>query len=194
MIKNKKGVTLVVLVITVIVLIIIAGISIQFGREAINDVRNKKVMTELSNVQQAIFERYTLLKSAGADEKIAEFKTNDVDLDEDINRPKELLGTRIVDINDLEDYGFTKYEVTYYTDMFFEEYYYLLDKSDLDKIGINSEKVSDKSYSYIVNYSTGEVFDIEHTLQIDEYDEDKKGALLDSVSNKIEENKYDFAD
>ena len=66
MMKNEKGVTLIIVVITVIVLTIIAAVSITFSKDTINEVGNKKTMAELSNIQQAIFEQYVLLKSYGS--------------------------------------------------------------------------------------------------------------------------------
>ena len=61
MIKNEKGITLITLAITIIVLAIIASISINFGKDTLTEVENKKIMTELSSIQQAIFERYILI-------------------------------------------------------------------------------------------------------------------------------------
>ena len=109
MIRNEKGITLVILVITVIVLMIIALVSINFGGDTIEEVKEKKNVTELSTVQQAIFQQFALLESYLEDGIIAEVQTEDVIMREDVNRPELLLGLRIVDEETLDEYGFTEY-------------------------------------------------------------------------------------
>ena len=102
MIKNEKGITLVALVITIAVLMIIALISIDLGKETIVQVENKKITTELSTVQQAIFQQYTLLESYGYDGIIPEEVTENMIMREDVNRPELLLGVRIVNLETLD--------------------------------------------------------------------------------------------
>ena len=58
-IGNQKGVTLIVLVITIIVLIIIAGISIGTGISGMKQAKENKLLTELGMVNHAALERYT---------------------------------------------------------------------------------------------------------------------------------------
>ena len=114
-------------------------------------------------------------------------------LEKDINRPKELVGIRIVSISTLENnYGFTNYKTLYTTSTPYEEYYYILTKEDLKLLGIDTNSVN-KDYSYIVNYSTGEVFDIAHSIYIEEYDKTLKvDAELDGTTTKVEEKQYNF--
>ena len=52
-IGNQKGVTLIVLVITIIVLIIIAGISIGTGISGMKQAKENKLLTELGMVNHA---------------------------------------------------------------------------------------------------------------------------------------------
>ena len=194
MMKNEKGVTLIIVVITVIVLTIIAAVSITFSKDTINEVGNKKTMAELSNIQQAIFEQYVLLKSYGSEgQKPLTVATDDVFLEDDVDRPLELVGMRIVDDSSLNDYGFSTYKVTYTTDMPYENYYYLLTKADLANIGISDDS-DGKDYTYIVNYSTGEVFDLVHTIYIDEYNSELTNAKLTGATNVLEDTEYNFTE
>ena len=195
MMKNEKGITLIAIVITIIILTIIAAISITFSNDTLNDVVNQKIMIELSNVQQAIFEQYVLLRSYGSEGQVPIGNiTWDVFLEEDINRPLELLGKRIVNESNLEDYGFTQNKVTYTIDMPYENYYYVLKKTDLVDLGLQDNSDGNE-YSYIVNYSTGEVFDLMNKIYIKEYDSIfEEDAKLEGASNILEEDKYDFTE
>ncbi len=196
MMKNEKGVTLIALVVTIIVLGIIATVSIQYGTRTVTDVENKKIMTELANVQQAVFEQYILLRSYGSEGQIPEVTvTNDITLAEDTDRPLELFGTRIVNTSTLEGYGFTTYKMAYKAGMPYENYYYILTKSDLSNLGMADDNVEDKSYSYIVNYVTGEIFDLEHIVYIDEYDSTLgSDPRLTGGTTKVEEDEFDFTE
>ena len=195
MIKNEKGITLVALVVTIIVLGIIATISIRYGTKTVTDIENKKVMTELANVQQAVFEQYVLLKSYNKDGAVPGSSTENITLENDISRPEELIGTRVSNTNTLEDYGFTTYKISYDDSTTFEMYYYILTKSDLALIGIEEKNIENKDYSYIVNYSTGEVFDLKHIIYIDEYDSSLgSDPRLSGKTTKLEEEQYNFTE
>ena len=196
MMRNEKGVTLIAVVVTIIVLSIIATVSITYGSKTVTDVKNKKTMTELSNVQQAIFERYVLLKSYGSEGQIPTTSSaDDIVLNDDTERPLELLGTRIVETSTLEGYGFTTFKVTYTADMPYENYYYLLTKLDLNNLGISEANSEEEDYSYILNYSTGEVFDLKHIIYIDEYSSGLgSNPELTGTSTKLEEETHDFTE
>lgn len=196
MIRNEKGITLVILVITVIVLMIIALVSINLGGDTIEEVKEKKNVTELSTVQQAIFQQFALLESYLEDGIIAEVQTEDVIMREDVNRPELLLGLRIVDEETLEEYGFTEYVKKYTDTMTFEEFYYLLDEEDLNELGIKKDEKIENDFSYIVNYSTGEVFDIVNKTYIKAYESNEieiDNTVIENIL-KIEEEKYDFTE
>ena len=57
--RNNKGVTLVSLVVTIIVLLIIASISIVGGIQGADTAADNKLLTELDMVQHAVLQRYT---------------------------------------------------------------------------------------------------------------------------------------
>ncbi len=180
-IKDSKGITLVVLVITVIVLLILATITIRYGIEEVHEVSNKKMETDLKVVQQSIMQRYALLQSKG----LLNIKAPDINNDASIqdssetSRPEGLLGTRVADPKKtLDIYSFptdiklksdytASDSVSYSATYSFEAYYYLLDENDLSDLGITAESnfqssdlYASEQYKFMVNYSTGEVFDI----------------------------------
>lgn len=58
MLKEDKGITLIALTVTIIVLLIIAGIAIGGGNESIKMSKSNKLIAELDIVQHACLERY----------------------------------------------------------------------------------------------------------------------------------------
>ena len=59
MLKDSKGITLIALIITVIVLLILAAVGISGGRAAIKMSKDNRVKADLGVVQHAILERYS---------------------------------------------------------------------------------------------------------------------------------------
>ena len=205
--NSEKGITLIALVITIIVLFIILGISLNYGLDNIRTVSNKKFETELSIVQEAIIQRYTLLKVSNELGIIAPAITDNasINTESEINRPEEMVGTRIADLSYIKDNGFqnisfrSNYELNS-SGLKFEEYYYLLDGTDLEKLGI--EKGEEDSLSnnesnerkYVVNYKTGEVFDIKNKQYFDTAIKDSDPIYLQQNSVKINDRVYNFND
>lgn len=60
-IKNEKGITLIVLILTMLLLIIIAAISIDYAYDGIIYSKERRMLTEIEEVQQAVMEKYTEL-------------------------------------------------------------------------------------------------------------------------------------
>lgn len=124
---NNKGITLISLVITIILMAIIAGVSIvgtsNYNKKAIEI----KQMDELKMVQHSALERYTKSKLTG--EVLPGEQINKSDAEEIINNNNlniTLKGT--------------------------ENEYKRLNQSALEELGF-----SNTSDTYIVNYRTGEV-------------------------------------
>lgn len=193
--RKKDGITLGVLVVTIIVLLIILGISLNYGLSTLHEVTDDRTGTEISMVQQAVIQQYTLLITENEDGKIATEISSDVTLEEDEDRPLTLIGTRITDISTLSSNGFVQYLVDYIdtSEMTYEEYYYLIDENDMRELGISQnnetgEEVTDRSY--IINYSTGEVFDIANKT----YYTSQDPIYLDGTDSKINGDTYNFTD
>ena len=126
--RNNKGVTLVSLVVTIIVLLIIASISIVGGIQGADTAADNKLLTELDMVQHAVLQRYTKYS---------------------LTKDKELLvGTKV---NSLPNSTEITWQVR--NPQNDEEEYYELGSSELTNLGITNSKDT-----YIVNYSTGEVY------------------------------------
>ena len=62
MFRNEKGITLIALTVTIIILLIIAAITIGGGKESIKMTKSNKLLAELDMIQHACLERYTEYK------------------------------------------------------------------------------------------------------------------------------------
>lgn len=136
--KNTKGITLIALVITIIVLLIIAGISIK-GTIMIKDETKENIqISSLEMLQHAILERYTKAQLT-----IEELPGTPLELSEVQEIIKEI---NLKSGENITLKGIEYYEIT---------------QKDLEKLGITGEE-----NIFIVNYSTGEV--INKTLKVTE--------------------------
>lgn len=134
--KDIKGITLITLVLTIIIMLIIAGISITGTIMVKNKAEESIQISILEIVQHAILERYTKSQLT-----IEELPGNALEL----NEVQEI----IKEINLKSGENITLKGIEYYE----------LTQKDLEKLGITEEK-----NTFIVNYSTGEV--INKTLKI----------------------------
>ena len=175
---------------------ILVGITLNFGLSSVDDVTDDRSRTELAMVEQAIVQQYTLLLTQNQDGKIATEISSNVLLEDDTDRPETLVGTRIANVSTLNSYGFVQYIVDYINkaDMTYEEYYYLINQSDLEKLGVTYSDANKEHQerSYIVNYSTGEVFDIVNNI----YQTTEDPIYLDRAdsNSKIDTETYNFTD
>ncbi len=138
-IKKEKGVTLIALVITIIAMLILAGITINMGTNAVKDSKEDSLLSELRIVQNAILQRKTksdLTKEPYPGEKIIEAN---IDLEETIEEMNNNKAPEEEEINRKDNDN--------------SNYYFLsTENGGLKELGItNSED------AYIVNYKTGEV-------------------------------------
>lgn len=153
LIRNQKGVTLIALAVTIIVLIILAGIMLNIGQDGIKKSEKQILLSELGMVQNAVLQRKTkvdLTHEGYPGQKITEA---DIDLDnviQEINRMKAE-GKEVVNRKDTNN-----------------ENYYLLtnENGGLKNLGIKSAKDDNTEVrdDYIVNFETGEV--INYTTKV----------------------------
>lgn len=57
--QNNKGISMIILIVTIIVLLILSGITIGIGSNIFNESQNDTSMSELKMVKQAVLEKYT---------------------------------------------------------------------------------------------------------------------------------------
>ena len=143
--RENKGITLIALIVTIVVLLIIAGISINMGITGVDQASDNRLMSELEKVQHAITQRYTNFEL-----------TKDTSL---------IVGTKVDDLPTIPTpTGESKaptWKVLQFTSgatisTHPERKYYRLSKSDLENLGLTGDY---KNSSYIVNYYSGEVYD-----------------------------------
>lgn len=130
--KSNKGITLIALVITMIILLILGGISFTVGNNMIEEAQDKKLVSELNMVQHAILEQYAKYKTTKDASYIVGNKM-------ELAEVKNIANSIGIELGNIPD-------------SYANKDYYKLDKLSLLKIGI--ENTEDE---YIVNYISGEV-------------------------------------
>ena len=127
--RKTNGVTLVALIITVILLLIISGISITGTLRGHKETKEASQISELNMIQHAILERYT--KAQLTKEELPGTTITENDVKTIIDEIKDITGENIT------------LKGTEYKE---------LSISDLEKLGVTNEEDT-----FIVNYKTGEV-------------------------------------
>ena len=144
MLKDNKGITLLAIIITIIILLILTSVSIYVGSGSIKTSRNNTLESELEMVQHAVLEKHSQY-----------VMTHNEDF---------LVGEKITSDDEL-----VQIEDTFDIKLKLQGDYYRLQPSDLAYLGITN--VND---TYVVNYDTGEVLneskvktDLDRTLYRD---------------------------
>ena len=137
--KNNKGVTIISLAITLVVLAIIMGVTLNTGTKKISETKENQHAIETGIIYNAICQRYTKATLTG--EKL----------------PGEQLNSNSAEIVSFE--SATGISISAGD----EKEYYKLNKSSLLELGIEKEKDE-----YIVNYKKGQVLNLTRYLEYGE--------------------------
>lgn len=162
--KKNRGITMVALVITIVVLLIIAGISIGAGNNAIKNsklenLKTNMLLIEVKAKEQIENAKFRLGTSFSFNKATEEEKTNRVN-----TAKSEFKGEEIVDGNIFNN----NTKIT--TEKIQEDntnntYYYKLSTQDLIDMGLKNVKSDEKNGYYIVKYnltdSTIEIYNTE---------------------------------
>lgn len=133
--KNEKGITLIALVITIVVLFIILGVSVNLGLDSVDTAKDRDMQAELEIIQQAAVTEFTKAKQLGY--------TNSNDT------PPNFMGS-IVSVSNLPS-GIDWELDTEPTEKY--KSYYELTPENLAEL-----EITNTDYTYIINYYTGEVY------------------------------------
>ena len=145
--REERGITLIALVITVIILIILAGIGIGSVGGLRGDITNADdtvAVTNIKKVQQAVLEAYIMYKQT---ENINFLKGTKMEYSEAQNIAAQF--------NELIENINIELKQTNSTDD--DKCYYRIAPQNLKELGMTNTVSQDE---YMVNYSTGEVFNI----------------------------------
>lgn len=146
-IKEEKGITLAILIVTIIVMLILVGVTMDMGFDAADSAKISQQKSELQMVGQATISEYTKALKLNY---IPREETEEIV--EDI--PANFVGKEITNTGDnllpnlpSGDWALNQFDAVGYKS------YFRLTPEDLDKLNI-----SNTTDTYIVNYYTGEVF------------------------------------
>lgn len=156
MLKNNKGITMMMLVVTVIVLIILTGVSVQTGKVSTRDTKVARKVADMKLVKakvEVIYEqnRFNGESLIGVNE--VEWFTDDLDI-ELSEEEKNLI------VKDRNEKDMSKW------------LWYMWDREILMSQGLDPNMLSDNQY-YFVNYATGEILYTAGTI----YDNQKYYSL-----------------
>lgn len=182
-VREKKGITLMVLVITIIVLLIIAGISITYGDRTIKQAKLENLKTNMllieadakANVEEANFYLGTKFDNASEEEKSNRIMT----------AKEHLKGNVITDVtSDNIETTIEKDQEGMLEDNNNLIFYYKLDTEKLEEIGLNGIKDSEGIYivKYDIKNSTIEIY---NTVGFQNKDNEIKYSLTDIKNLEI---------
>jgi type II secretory pathway pseudopilin PulG len=142
-IKSKQGVTLVALAVSIVVMLILSGVSINIGVGSVNSTKDRNLQSELQMVQQVTITEYTKALELGY---IKEGDTTTI--------PANFIGTRVDSISGITlSNGNKWYFQDNPSDAVGYKSYFRVTPTDLKKLNVlNTE------HTYIINYYTGEVY------------------------------------
>ena len=153
--KENRGITMVTLVITIVVLLIIAGISIGTGNKVIksSELENIKTNMLLIKIKGKEYVENANFNIGTAFDKI----TDETEKANRISKAKaELKGTEITDVSEIdENIGIT--ETQFQKDIADLIFYYNLTTEDLIDMGISNVKSDEKNGWYIIKYNIKDV-------------------------------------
>ena len=164
--KNEKGITLVSLIITIVIIMILIEVSFSIIIDEMDDARNDKLWGEISMVRQSVIEQYQKALAVGKTGVPKDSEQLDVWIGEKIisqngesffsGTINEELERQGITNSDMFSYDYSNNEKCKYQ----EDCCYELNPNKLALLG-----VEDAKYTYIVKYKTGEVYN--KTKQID---------------------------
>lgn len=158
--KKNRGITMVALVITIVVLLIIAGISIGAGNNAIKNSKLENLKTNMllieakakEQIENAKFRLGTNFNNVTGEEKLNRINTAKV----------EFKGDEIVDgITFNNNAQITKEEIK--KDNAKNIYYYKLSTQHLTDMGLKNVKSDEKNGYYIVKYDLSDLSDLKNS-------------------------------
>ena len=140
-IRGNKGITLIALVITIVVLLIIATISVYSGKETIKKAKLEELKTNMLLIQ-AKAKEYVENANFKLGTKIDE--AQETERDDRISKAKEELKGNEIQKSDI-DITISDKEGKYI-------YYYKLTEDQLKEIGLSDVKSNTKDGEYMVEY------------------------------------------
>ena len=163
--KNQKGITLLVLVVTIIILLIIAVITLRHGLVSVQSTQNSVIETNLKVVQQAVLQEFAKNNVANSGKNSEEqVYIGKRQSSEDLQK---LLEDEPINLQNLgKD----------------PSPYYIVNSTDLEQIGIEIAM----GQEYLVDYETGEIWDVTNKV----YDDGTYAYLSGTTDENTDKEEY----
>ena len=184
--KKSQGITLISLVVTVIVMLILAGTGTAAVYTGLQEIKDNKLNTELGMVRQAIIQQYSLAEAVGKvkilpeEPKVSFWKGERLENGSSIDIPTN---------RNAEDENGNEFLVKWanYHPVYQEDFYYRITTEQLGELGVSS---NDSDNTYIVNYSTGEVYNETKKMTSESNLLYLPSTVYDNNTQKPEDNRF----
>lgn len=147
MLKNEKGITLLILVITILLMIILAGATINYGVNSLNTVKLQNFSYELQQIQGKVDSIYEKIKLG--DESYIILGNEITDSEKAMNTLNMVKGINYLNILD------SQRDQYYYQENF--SYYRYLTERELE----NLFDITSNPGDVIINFTTREVISVD---------------------------------
>lgn len=150
---NNKGVTIITLIVTILVILILSSIFISVGLDSLNEAKETEIKNEMYQLKQAVINKYTSYEKN--DGKIALVGTSALSKWGNKNECIEkVIATLQYEDESMDEIERRKARVSGEIARDYDEFVMLIDSDARVKLGL--ENSSDNVY--IVNYYTGSVY------------------------------------
>lgn len=191
--NKESGITLIILVITVIIMSILTGVTIYLGTTSVKDISEQQDLSVVNMIQEIVIAQYT---------KTQYLSQTGWKLSEHSTQPPSYYGeciltpSRYIQLPS-DDSSMFPSKAKYIADLSvstttYDDCYYRLDENVLKNLGItDSTDGNEDVHTYIVKYSTGEVYD--ETLGLSKFYV-KGNSELESITSYESSESTNFVD
>ncbi len=153
MLKNNKGISLITLILTIIVILILTAIFLSTGLDSIFEAKGSKNANEIAQLKSAISDRFnSYLKNEDTVALTGKLAKNTYTTDECINK---IISTLDFEKATDEEKETQKNKISNNISRDYEKYVMIIESGDMAQLGLENYS---KTNRYIVDYYTGMVY------------------------------------
>lgn len=153
MLKNNKGISLITLILTIIVILILTAIFLSTGLDSIFEAKNSKNANEIAQLKSAVSDRFNShLKNEDTVTLVGKLAKNTYTSDECISK---IISTLDFEKSTDEEKNTEKNKISNNISRDYEKYVMIIEAGDMAQLGLENYS---KTNRYIVDYYTGMVY------------------------------------
>lgn len=156
MLKNNKGISLITLILTIIVILILTAIFVSSGLDSIFEAKGSKNANEIAQLKSAVADRFnSYLKNEDTVALVGKLAKNTESyntVDECVNK---IISTLDFEKATDEEKNAEKNRISNNISRDYEKYVMIIESGDMAQLGLENYS---KTNRYIVDYYTGAVY------------------------------------